>query len=186
MEASAPQVVGSLPPLEEFASPVYNQVHQERIVTVETTQNIVEIPAVQEQVIVQEIPQLPRRIVETIEVLPQERVELHTATQIVHVPVSQIQEQSAVTSLINPQISFTTVEAPQVVGSFPLSEGFAAPMYNQIHQEQIVVTVQPQAIVQEIPQLPVVEWIQEQIVETIEVFPQEQIEEHIGVIPVPQ
>ena len=108
MEGSAPQVVGSLLPFEEFTAPVYNQVHQEQIVAGETTQNIVEIPIVQEQVIVHEIPQFPvvdwtpEQIVETIGVLPQERVQQHTAIQIVHVPVPQSQEQSAVTILINP------------------------------------------------------------------------------------
>ena len=72
VEASAPKVIGSLPPLEEFAAPVYNQVHQEQIVAGETTQNTVEIPTVQEQVIVQEIPEvqvverIQEQIVETI------------------------------------------------------------------------------------------------------------------------
>ena len=46
-------------------------------------------------------------------------------------------------------------------------------MYNQVHQEQIVATVQTQVIVQEIPEVLVVERIQEQTVETIEVIPQE-------------
>ena len=59
-------------------------------------------------------------------------------------------------------------------------------MYNQVQQEQTVATVQQQAIVQEIPQLPLVEWIQEPIVETIEVISQEEIEEQIGDILVPQ
>ena len=58
VEASEPQVVGSLPPLEEFDEPVYNQIHQEQIAAGETTQNTVENPAVQEQVVVQEIPQV--------------------------------------------------------------------------------------------------------------------------------
>ena len=62
VEASAPQVIGSLPPLEEFDAPVYDIIHQEHIVAGETTQNIVEIPVVQEQVIVQEIPQAPQII----------------------------------------------------------------------------------------------------------------------------
>ena len=100
--------------------------------------------------------------------------------------VESIQEQSAVTDLVDPQISITAVQASQVVGSFPLSEDFAAPKYNQVDQEQIVATVQPQVIVQEIPQLLVAEWIQEQNVETIEVIPQEQTEVQIGDIPVPQ
>ena len=39
---------------------MYNQIHQEQIVAGETTQNTFENPAVQEQVIVQEIPQAPQ------------------------------------------------------------------------------------------------------------------------------
>ena len=117
-----PQVVGSFPLSEDFAAPVYNQVHQEQIDA-----------TVQPRVIVQEIPEvqvverIQEKIVEPIEVLPQERAQQHTATQIVHVPVPQIQEQSAVTGLVNLQIPITAVEASQVVGSFPLSEEFAAP-----------------------------------------------------------
>ena len=129
VEVSAPQVVGSLPPSEEFAAPVYGQVHQEQIIA----ENVVENPAVQEQVIAQEIPQvpivdwIPEQIVETTGVPPQERVELHTAKQIVHVPVPQIQEQSAVTGLVNSQIPITAVEASQVSDSFSLSKEFATP-----------------------------------------------------------
>ena len=44
--------------MEEFTEPVYNQVHQEQIAAGETTENIAEIPVVQEQVIVQEIPEV--------------------------------------------------------------------------------------------------------------------------------
>ena len=84
------------------------------------TQNTVEIPAVQEQVIVQEIPQVSI--------------------------VERIQEQSAITGLMNPQFSNSAVEAPQVVKAFPLLEDVAAREYNQVHQEQIVATVQPLAI----------------------------------------
>ena len=110
---------------------MYNQVHQEQIVAGETTPNIVEIPIVQEQVIVQEIHQVPtmdwtpEQIVETIGVLPQERVLQHAAVQTVHVPVRQTQEQSAVP--VNSQFSITAVEASQVVDSCSLSEEFAAP-----------------------------------------------------------
>ena len=46
-------------------------------------------------------------------------------------------------------------------------------VYNQVQQEQIIATAKPHAIVQEIPEVPVVEWVQEQIVETIEVLAQE-------------
>ena len=61
--ASAPQVIGLIPPSKEFATPVYNQVHQQQIGAKETTQNKVEIPTV--QVIALEIPDV--QIVERIE-----------------------------------------------------------------------------------------------------------------------
>ena len=44
--------------LEEFTEPVYDQVHQEQFAAGEMTENIVEIPVVQEQVIVQAIPEV--------------------------------------------------------------------------------------------------------------------------------
>ena len=45
-----------------------------------------------------------------------------------------------IVGLVNPQFSITAVEAsaPQVVGSLPSYEEFDPPMYNQVHQEQIV------------------------------------------------
>merc|ERR1712136_442617 len=52
------QVVVSLPPLEEFTKPVFNQIHQEQIAAGETTMSTAEIPVVKEQVIVQEIPEV--------------------------------------------------------------------------------------------------------------------------------
>ena len=96
VEASVPQVVGSLPPFEEFTEPVHNQVHQEQIVTGEMTQNIVENPAMQDQVIVQDIPEvverIQERILDPVEVLPHERVQQFNAEHIVHMPVPQTQE----------------------------------------------------------------------------------------------
>ena len=53
-------VIGSLHPLEEFDALVYNQIHQEQIVAGEPTQHRVGNPAVPEQVVVQEIPQVPQ------------------------------------------------------------------------------------------------------------------------------
>ena len=50
---SAPCVVGSLPPVEEFIEPVYDHVHQEHIAASELTEKSAEFPVVQEQVIVQ-------------------------------------------------------------------------------------------------------------------------------------
>ena len=55
-----PQVVSSLFLLDEFDAPVYNQIHQEPIVAGETTQNTLENPVVQEQVVVQEILEAPQ------------------------------------------------------------------------------------------------------------------------------
>ena len=115
VEASAPQVVGSLPRSEKFDAPVNNQVHQEQIVAGEMTLNRVGNPAVQEQVIVLENSELQ--------------------------VMEQIQEQVVDTTvLVNPQFSSTAVKAsaPQVVGSLPRSEKFDVPVYNQVHQEQIV------------------------------------------------
>ena len=56
--ASVPAaVVGSLPPGEVFAAPVYDQVHQEQIAASEMTENIAEILVVQQQVIVGTLPE---------------------------------------------------------------------------------------------------------------------------------
>ena len=53
---SASQVVGSLPHGEVFAAPVFHQVHQEQLAGGEIPENLVEIPVVQKQVIVQASP----------------------------------------------------------------------------------------------------------------------------------
>ena len=55
VDPSAPRVVGSRPPVEEFTLPVFYQVHQEQSAAGEIMENIVESPVVQEQVIVQAI-----------------------------------------------------------------------------------------------------------------------------------
>ena len=81
VEAFSPLVVGSLPPLDEFDAPVYNRIHQEQIVAGMTIQHRDENPAVQEHVIVQEIPQVP--------------------------VAERIQDQIVdITGLVNPQFSF--------------------------------------------------------------------------------
>ena len=139
VEASSPQVIGSFPPFEEVVAPMCNQVFQEQIVAGVTTQNKVESLAVQEQVIVQENSQI--QVMERIH------------EQIVDI-----------TGLVNPQCSSTSEEAsaPQVFVLLPLFEEFDAPVYFQVHQEQIVAgemtlnivqnpAVQEQVIVQEIP-----------------------------------
>ena len=55
-EGSASQVVGSLPHGEMFAAPVFDPVHQEQLAGGEIPENLVEIPVVQKQVIVQASP----------------------------------------------------------------------------------------------------------------------------------
>ena len=60
METFAPQVFVSPPPYEEFSAPVKNQIRQEQIAAGETTENISEIPVVQEQAIIREIPHAPQ------------------------------------------------------------------------------------------------------------------------------
>ena len=92
-----------------------NQVFQEQIVAGETTQNIVENPAVQEQAIVQENSEL--QVMERIH--------------------EQIVDS---TSLVYPYFSSFAVEAsaPQVVVLLRPFEDITAPVYNQVYQEHIV------------------------------------------------
>ena len=52
------RVAHTLPPVEEFTEPVCNPVHQEQFSAGETTENFVNFPVVQEQVLVQAIPRL--------------------------------------------------------------------------------------------------------------------------------
>ena len=127
------------------------------------TQHRVENPVVQEQVSAQEkselqvMERIQEQIVETTKEVPRERVQQHTVEQIVRVPVPQIQEQVIVQ------------EIPQVVDSFlPLE--FVAPMCCQVLHEPIGVTIQPHVRFQESSEVPVVERIPEQIVETIKWF----------------
>ena len=58
VEVSSSQVVGSLPLGDVFAAPVFHQVHQEQLAGGDTTENIAHFPVVQEQVIVQDIPEV--------------------------------------------------------------------------------------------------------------------------------
>ena len=106
-----------------------------------------------------------------------------------------------ISGLVNPQFSITAVwaSAPQVVGPFPPSKEFASTVHNQVHQQKIgakettqniveIPTVQVNAL--EIPEVQIVERIQEQIVVIIKVGPQERVQQRtvgqIGDVPVPQ
>ena len=102
---ATPEVVGSLPPVDEFTGPVYNPFHQEQFYAGETTMNIANIPVVQEQVLVQAIPRvvgsLPpveeftayvaRRPSPLVEVRPSVRVQRHVVEQLADIaPMVQI------------------------------------------------------------------------------------------------
>ena len=103
-----------------------------------------------------------------------------------------------ITGLVNPQFSITAVEAsaPQVVVTSSLRSVCCDRVQPSPSGTDRCRGDDPEhsgnpscaktVIVQEIPQVPVVGWIPEQIVETIEVLPQEQIEGQITDIPVPQ
>ena len=104
--ASVPAaVVGSLPPCEVFAAPVFDQVHQEQLAAGEITENIAKIPVVQEQVLVKAIPRfvvsLPpvdeftayvaRRPSPLVEVRPSVRAQRHVVEQLADIaPMVQI------------------------------------------------------------------------------------------------
>ena len=155
VEPSAPYVVGSLPPVEEFSGPVYDQVHQELFTASVSTENIAEIPVVHEQVIVQEIPDVsgpfPHSEVFTVPVYDQVHQVQSAAGEmmenIVDIPV--VQEQ---------------VIVPAVVDSLPLSDEFTGPVYDQVHQELVassemaenfaeIPVVHEQEIVQDFPEV---------------------------------
>ena len=170
VEASAPQVVVSLPPFEEFSEPVYNQVHQEQILTACSTPPVIEYVA-------------PAPVTEYIAPAPAVTSDAHSQQlPFVYTTTTVTTDVNLnIIGLVHPQFSSTAVEpfSPQIVGSLPPLEEFDAPVYNPSHQEQIVAgmttqhrienpAVQDQVIVQDIPE--VVERIQERILDPIEVL----------------
>ena len=109
-----------------------------------------ENPAVHEQAIVQEITQATQvQILELIQQQIVEPIDVLALAVTFAVPSQQLRTiikaittgvNLDITGLLNSQFSATVVEAsaPQAVGSFPPSEEFGTPVYNQIHQERIV------------------------------------------------
>ena len=79
----------------------------------------------------------------------------HAATQ-THVTCDEV---ASATGLVNPHISITAVETPQVVGSFLLSEDFASPVYNQVNQEQIVTACSRAPVFEHVAPALVIEYI---------------------------
>ena len=127
---------------------MYSQIHQEQIVAGMTTQHRVENPAVQEQVIVQEIPQAPQvQIVERIQEQIVEPIDVLAPAVTYAAPSQQLPSiikavatgvNLDMTGLVNPQFSIAGVEvsAPQAVGSLPHLQEFVAPMCNPVLQDK--------------------------------------------------
>ena len=135
---TAPRVVGSLPPVAEFAGPVYGQVHLEQFSAGETTENTAKIPVVQEQVLVQAIPRfvgsLPavddftayvaRRPLPLVEVRPSVRVQRHFVedlgelallVQILDLPVPQpVDYVTDVLRLLDRPLAKQAISVPKI------------------------------------------------------------------------
>ena len=172
VEPFFPQVVGSLPPSEEFHVPVYNQMHQEQVVAVEN-------PAVQEQVIIQEIPQVS--IVE--------RTQEHIlATVQPHVLFQEIPEVHVVERIQASQTTLNTSSTSTsrcVPAATHAATAYSVPI---LHFSGDNVGIQSCVLLNDVlsclfrnrivPQTP------EQIVETVNALPQEWISQHIVDIPV--
>ena len=69
VEASASQVVGSFPSVDESVSPLYNQVHQEQIAAEQESVERVQQHTV-EQIVHVPVPQIQEQIVESVHVIP--------------------------------------------------------------------------------------------------------------------
>ena len=107
------------------------KIHQEQVVAGITTQQRVENPAVQEQVIVPEIPQAPQvQIAERIQEQIAEPIDVQSLAVTYAAHSQQLPSiikavatgvNLDMTSLVNPQFSIAGVEvsAPQVSGSLP-------------------------------------------------------------------
>ena len=116
---SAPRVVGSLPPVEEFSLPVFDQVHQEQLAAGEITENIVESPVVPELVIVQAIPHVGS--------LPPVEEVTRPVYNLVHqeqFSAGETTENIAKIPVVQEQVLFQAI--PRFVGSFPPVEEFTA------------------------------------------------------------
>ena len=158
VEPSAPYVVGSLPPVEEFSGPVYDQVHQELFTASVSTENIAEIPVVHEQVIVQEIPDVsgPFPLSEVFTVPVYDQVHL------VQSAAGEMMENIVDFPVVHEQV--IAQDIPEVDDSLPLDDEFTGPVYDQVHQELVassemaenfaeIPVVHEQVIVQDIPEV---------------------------------
>ena len=139
VEPVAPRVVASLPPVEEFAEPVYDQVHQELFTASESTENIAEFPVVHEQVIVQEIPDVSG---------PLPHSEEFSAPVYDHVHQEQISASEMMVDfeeilVVHEQVIVQDI--PEVFVLLPPAQEFSAPVNGQVHQ--VFVGMRPERVV---------------------------------------
>ena len=121
VEPSAPYVVGSLPPVEEFSGPVYDQVHQELFTASVSTENIAEIPVVQEQVIVPAV----------VDSLPlDDEFTGQCTTKFIRYSLLQVTENFAKIPVVHEQV--IAQDIPDVIAPLPPAQEFSAPVYGQV------------------------------------------------------
>ena len=127
VESSASQVVGSLPPCEVFAAPVFDQVHQEHLAGGEIPQNLVEIPVIPEQVIVQAFSRVAHSLP------PDEDFPQSVFSPVHHeqFPAGEVMENFAEIP-VHEQV--VVQDIPVVVVPLPPAQEFSAPVYGHVHQ----------------------------------------------------
>ena len=117
-----PRVVGSLPPGEVFAAPVFDQVHQEQLAAGEIPENMVVIPVVREQVIFPAIP----RVVGSLPPVAE-------STEPVYYPIHQEQ--------------FSAGETTAIIANIPVVQETTANIANiPVVQEQVLVQAIPRVV----------------------------------------
>ena len=131
---SAPQVVGSLPPCEVFAAPVFGQVHQEQLAGGEIPENLVEIPVIPEQVIVQAISLPPD------EEFP---VPVYSPVHQEQFSAGEVTENFATIPVVHEQVIVQDI--PEVFVPLHPAQEVSAPVYGQVHQ--VFVGLRPERLV---------------------------------------
>ena len=179
VEGSASQVVDPLPPAEEFSEPVCNQVHRERFAAGETVENLVDIPVVQEQVIVQAFP----RVVGSHPPVAESAGPVYDPVYLEQFSAGETTENTAKIPVVQEQVIVQAT--PRVVDSLPPVSEFTGPVYDQVHQVQFtagevtenfakIPVVHEQVIAQDIPEVvdslpgPVYDQVHQEIVASSE------------------
>ena len=158
LEGSVSQVVGPLPPADGFTEPVCNQVHCERFAASETAENLVDIPVVLEQVLVQAIPE----VVGSLPSAEQFTGPVYNQAHHEQFAAGETTENLAEFPVVSEQVIVHAI--PRVAGSLVSVDEFTPPVYNPVHQEHfsagettentaIIPVVQDEVLVQAIPRV---------------------------------